>query len=279
VITEGWRLRIEHTTRFLYATPSRASYNEVRKTPVTDDRQAALETRLTTDPVSFRHSYTDYWGTQVVFFDVEAPHDQLTITSRSLVETHRSRQAEAVGWSEVGRQSDRLNQYLVASQFTGPNAELIDTAQQLRARTPLATLHAVADWVYDALDYVSGITSVHTSATEAFGAGSGVCQDFAHLTLAVLRAAGIPSRYVSGYLHPDERGAMMQPITGESHAWVEAWLGQWWGFDPTNATEIGERHVSVARGRDYADVAPVKGIFAGRAQHTTDVVVSITRMA
>jgi len=121
------------------------------------------------------------------------------------------------------------------------------------------------------------VTNVHTSAHEAFVDGVGVCQDFAHLALAMTKSVGLPSRYVSGYFHPEQDAVIGEEITGESHAWVEVWTGSWWGFDPTNNCPIGERHVAIGRGRDYSDVPPVKGIFAGNANHTMQVSVRITR--
>ena len=114
-------------------------------------------------------------------------------------------------------------------------------------------------WVRDQLTYVPGTTGVHTSAVEAWEGGEGVCQDFAHLTLAVLRSMGLPGRYCSGYVHPDGDADLGATLEGESHAWIEVWSGDWQPFDPTAGNAIAEHHVLVARGRDYADVAPVRG--------------------
>ena len=125
---------------------------------------------------------------------------------------------------------------------------------------------------HESLRYVRGVTSVHTSADEAYADGAGVCQDFAHLALALTKSVGLPSRYVSGYFHPEADATIGEEITGESHAWVEVWTGRWWGYDPTNDCPVGERHVAVGRGRDYGDVPPVKGIYAGNAENTMRVV-------
>ena len=276
---DGWRLRVEHVTTFAYSTPARASYNEVRQTPLTTGRQTALESSIRTSPHALQNTYSDYWGTQVVYFNVDAPHDELTIRGRSVVETQAPEDPPAASWAEVEREADRLFEYLAASRYTEVTDPLREVAAGLRRRTPEETVRAAAGWVHESLDYVSGVTSVHTSAAEAHEARRGVCQDFAHLAIAVLRPTGIPTRYVSGYLHPDPDARIGRAATGESHAWIEAWLGRWWGLDPTNATEIGVRHVVVARGRDYADVAPVKGVFAGPAHHDTAASVSIERVA
>lgn len=134
-------------------------------------------------------------------------------------------------------------------------------------------------WVRSNLEYAPGATEVHTSAVEAFEGRQGVCQDFAHVALALIRGMGIPARYCSGYLHPNADASIGAELRGESHAWVEAWTGEWAGVDPTIGWPAGERHVLVARGRDYADVSPLKGIYQGGATQDLDVDVLLTRMA
>ena len=129
------------------------------------------------------------------------------------------------------------------------------------------------------LNYVPGTTAVHYSGLDALKEGQGVCQDFAHLTLIVLRALGIPARYVSGYLHPMADAQIGEAVEGESHAWIQAWTGSWWNYDPTNDTGINEQYISVGCGRSYADVAPLKGIYLGQGSSDLDVVVEMTRLA
>ena len=124
---------------------------------------------------------------------------------------------------------------------------------------------ALSALVNERVAYVPGSTGVQTNAVEAWQLGQGVCQDIAHVTLSLLRQAGVPARYVSGYLHPAKEPPVGETVTGESHAWVEAWLGNWWGFDPTNGIPAGERHVVVASARDYSDLPPLKGVYAGAA--------------
>lgn len=132
--------------------------------------------------------------------------------------------------------------------------------------------------VRDRVAYRQGSTGVATSATEAWELGAGVCQDIAHVTLAMLRSVGLPARYVSGYLHPKADAELGETVTGESHAWVEVWFGAWWAFDPTNGIPAGERHVIVARGRDYGDVTPLKGVYSGGGSQSLGVVVEVTRL-
>ena len=117
--------------------------------------------------------------------------------------------------------------------------------------------------VGSAMEYVTGVTGVHSTAAEAWDERKGVCQDIAHVALGALRSVGIPARYVSGYLHPDADAAIGQTVIGESHAWVEWFAGDWRGYDPTNLAEVGELHVLVGRGRDYGDVPPLRGVYAG----------------
>ncbi len=118
-----------------------------------------------------------------------------------------------------------------------------------------------------------------TTSSGALDLGRGVCQDFVHVAIALLRACGIPARYASGYLHPHEDAGIGDTVTGQSHAWLEAWLGEWYPVDPTRGAEVGERHVLVARGRDYGDVAPLKGVFHGPPDLSVDVRVAIERVA
>ena len=138
---------------------------------------------------------------------------------------------------------------------------------------------AAGNWVEETMTYRPSATAVHTSAVEAWEVGEGVCQDFAHVGLVLLRAAGVPARYVSGYLHTQPDAPVGQVVTGESHAWVEAWVGDWVGYDPTAGDVPGERHVVVGYGRDYADVSPLRGIYSGGSVASLGVTVEVTRLA
>ena len=274
---DGWRLRVSHETLFDYDAPARASYNELRMSPRTELHQTTLETRVVTLPTASQYSYVDYWGTQVVAFNVDQGHEVLTITGNSLVDTQLPDLPEDCSWAEVGDASQTMADHLAHHLYTEPSVELRDIAAGLRADRPLETARRLVSATHASLRYVRGVTSVHTSANEAYADGAGVCQDFAHLFLALSRSVGLPSRYVSGYFHPEEDAAVGEEVVAQSHAWVEVWTGKWWGYDPTNDCPVGERHVAVGRGRDYADVPPVKGIYAGNAENTMRVVVRMTR--
>jgi transglutaminase-like putative cysteine protease len=278
-VAERWRLRVSHETRFDYDGPARASYNELRLTPRTELRQTTLETKITTLPGAQQFAYIDYWGTHVVAFNVDRRHEVLSVTGSSLVDTLSAEDPDNCDWPEIADASLSMADFLAHQRYTAPGPELVEIAAGLRQGRPLETARGIFAWTHDALEYQRGVTHVHTSANEAYTDGVGVCQDFAHLSLALTRTAGIPSRYVSGYFHPEIDATVGEEITGESHAWVEVWTGKWWGYDPTNDVEVGERHVAVGRGRDYSDVPPVKGIYAGNAENTMRVSVRMTRMA
>ncbi len=276
--TDGWRLQVSHETRFDYDAPARASYNELRLTPRTELRQTALETRVVTVPAAPQYSYLDYWGTHVVAFNVDRGHELLTITGNSLVDTQNSDEPDDCTWEDVSDASATMADHLSHHLYTAPGPELLEIAGRLRADRPLRTAQRIMAVTHQSLRYRRGITSVHTSANEAYTDGAGVCQDFAHLALVLTKSAGIPSRYVSGYFHPDANAAIGEVVTGESHAWIEVWTGRWWGYDPTNDCPVGERHVAIGRGRDYGDVPPVKGIYAGNAENTMRVAVRMKRV-
>jgi transglutaminase-like putative cysteine protease len=177
--------------------------------------------------------------------------------------------------------TDRWCEYLERGAFVDraeddpARAGLVESLR--RAPSPRAAVGLAIEAVRDHIAYTPGITHVHTSAGEAWAEGRGVCQDFTHTTLSLLRAVGIPARYVSGYIHTED-AAIGVPGLGESHAWVEAWNGGWEAHDPTNGRSVGAAHVLVARGRDYRDVSPLTGIYAGPLSQDPEVVVEVTRM-
>jgi transglutaminase-like putative cysteine protease len=159
-----------------------------------------------------------------------------------------------------------------------------DTAISLaRAETaglaPAEAARRVCEWVAEVLDYMPGATGVHTSAAEAWDVGQGVCQDMAHVAVGVLRALGIPARYLSGYLLPRADLPVGGSLDGESHAWVEWWAGDWHAWDPTNGRPAGADHVLVGRGRDYDDVTPLHGVYSGAGGAELFVSVRFTRLA
>jgi transglutaminase-like putative cysteine protease len=272
-------LKVVHRTTFEYGRSVPTSYNEARLTPAWLPRQRVLDTKIDISPTSWRSTYRDYWETDVMVFEVTEPHTSLSVTATSQVEvTPTVPREERVGWDDLSGPvfQDLLAEYLANSAATEPTAELRDFAADAGSRlTPDEAARAICDFVHKEVNYVTGSTSVHTPARDAWEAKSGVCQDFAHLAIGALRHIGIPARYVSGYLHPRPDAAIGEMVRGESHAWVEWWTGDWFGFDPTNDKEVGDHHVIVARAREYNDVPPISGVFAGSESHL-EVVVNVT---
>jgi len=276
-------MRVVHTTGYRYAAPVTQSYNEARLTPRSDRRQNLIVSRVETNPATRSYRYTDYWGTEVTAFDLHAPHTELKIVSSSVVETGELvSPVDEASWADL-RAPDVVDRYAEFGEWTDyvpRHRELGAVARSLRkGRRPAEAVLAVSEWVHDKLNYQRGTTGVHSSAVDAWQAGEGVCQDYAHLTLAMLRSIRIPCRYVSGYLHTKPNAKVGETVSGESHAWIEAWTGGWWGFDPTNDVEVGPRHIWVAIGRDYTDVSPLKGTYSGGSATAIEVSVDVTRLA
>jgi len=280
-----WRLSVEHVTTYTYAGDVLASYNEARLTP-SRDGQLVLDHRVHVTPRVPIMRYVDYWGSEVCSFDVSEPHQRLVVTGRSLVETAPLRSLRTdcpPGWELFQAEGlrDEFYECLTSSAFvTCEDPRVVAAASFLTGcADPCSAVVAATEWTRDHLAYEPGATDVSTTSDGALDLGCGVCQDFVHVTIALLRACGIPARYASGYLHPHEDAEIGDTVTGQSHAWLEAWLGEWYPVDPTSGAEVGERHVLVARGRDYGDVAPLKGVFHGPPDLSVDVRVAIERVA
>ena len=279
-----WRMNIEHTTGYKYRREVISSYNEVRITPISNDRQMVLDAGVAVAPAVSAFRYWDYWGTLVHAFDLHTPHTELAVTGRSVVETSAPLDipAPALGWSDLAGDGvcDRFAELLAPTRHVPIDDDVREAARRLAAdASPQEACTAAVAWARSRLRYQKGATTVASSATDALRLGAGVCQDFAHLTLALLRAMGIPARYVSGYLHPSAGGEVGATVSGESHAWVEAWTGEWAAYDPTNGETVGERHVIVGRARDYADLSPLQGIYHGGPAEDLGVSVQLTRLA
>lgn len=279
------RLRIEHATGFAYQGEVGASYNEARMLPSSTDSQFVLSSQLDIEPSTSVNHYTDYFGTRVAAFDVLAIHDALGITARSLVEVRpRPLEFRDMSWERLEREGSRsiaTVEMLGQSTRTAPAPEVADIARAIAGQhdDPGRAAVAIASAIGDAMEYMPGITGVHSTGAEAWAERKGVCQDIVHITLGALREVGIPARYVSGYLHPSAHPEVGVAGAGESHAWVEWFTGDWQGFDPTNRLEIGDRHVLVGRGRDYSDVPPLRGVYAGPFKSELRVKVTVTREA
>ena len=263
-----WRMRVVHSTGYAYRSPVTASFNEARLTPRSDSRQNVILNRVETVPTSRTYRYFDYWGTAVTAFDLHAPHSELEVTASSVVETEGA-DPPTKRW--IGRRwpgaGDRPFDEVLGARPTPESKRLERVGARIaKYNDPFDSVALACQWVRSELAYVPGSTGVHSSGLDALREGKGVCQDFAHLSLILLRSMGIPARYVSGYLHPHRDAVIGDTVDRQSHAWIQAWTGSWWNYDPTNDCEINEQYVSVGTGRDYADVTPLKGIYSGKDQ-------------
>jgi len=285
------RYHLVHVTQFYYDGPVSESYNEVRLRPLHDERQSCLSFRLRTQPGSQITSYHDAFGNWVHQFNVLPEHRQLSIEAESVVLSHNGE--SSVGDGTTLESLDARRQAIFEDYFdfiaaTGyvPRLPALDemqeAAEQASEGTVIGFARAASDLIHQRFQYVKGATQVHSSITDSIQLGAGVCQDFAHLLLGLVRGRGVPGRYVSGYLtprHPAEAGSSVEEVIGgqASHAWVEVYLPDtgWVGLDPTLGEPVGPHHVRVAYGRDYGDVAPVRGVYKGRAGQSLSVDVRV----
>lgn len=282
-------LEIRHVTQYHYERPVRESLMELWMQPQKSARQRLVSFELDIEPAAQVFSYADSFGNAVYHFDVPQPHDKLTIVARSAVETEPpGDRPEALDIGEW----DRLRSAFVRGEcfdFLRPHGFVETTPaltafiaqhglDELRRRDPLTAVRKLSETIYQAFEYQAGVTDADSPIDQALEAGRGVCQDFAHIMLAICRSWGLPARYVSGYLFTDrEAGDRSDPDA--THAWVEVFLPslRWVGFDPTNNVMAGERHVAVAIGRDYADVTPSRGVYKGDWDSELQVGVSVRR--
>ena len=277
---------VHHLTRFRYDTPVSESVMEVRMQPRTEGGQRCLRFELSTSPRARVFAYQDPLGNVVHHFDIPARHRELTITAEAVVEFVSSLEVPDAlatsAWSAIDLPAfqDRHVDYLQPSKYAAPTDALEAFRAELgvvdRSADPLTTLRTLNACLFDAFEYAPKSTRVDSPIDEALAARRGVCQDFAHVMITLVRGLGIPCRYVSGYLF-HKGGAHERSVESASHAWVEAWLPElgWVGFDPTNDTLAADRHIRVAVGRDYSDVPPTRGVFKGKARSELAVAVRV----
>lgn len=279
----SWRISTIHSSIYRYEEPVIASYNEVRLLPQSSSGQSVLSANVSVMPATSFYRYVDYFSTSVISFDIPEPHRELAVIASSIVETATARpQPTGLTWSEIESDAikERFDEYLEPTRYASGDEELSEIGRKFRSESsPFRAVEAVSDWIQSSMIYEIGATGVTTSALEAWHSRRGVCQDFAHLGIVMLREIGIPTRYVSGYLHPSAEGELSVSIAGAGHAWMECWVGAWYPIDPTHGERVGDRYVTVARGRDYADAAPFRGVYQGGALAGLDISVELTRLA
>jgi transglutaminase-like putative cysteine protease len=277
---------IRHVTRFRYSAPISESIMEVRIQPRTEGMQHCLDFRLVTSPRARILDYRGEQGNKVHHFDVPNRHAQLTINAQSLVELTAPPEPPAAlpvsAWEELDAltASDEYWDTLVPSHFASPTELLYELARELDVRRrddPLTVLRNINTGLHASIDYSPKNTNVDSPIDDALRVRQGVCQDFAHIMITLVRTLGIPCRYVSGYLF-QQSGQRERSSDSATHAWVEALLPGlgWVGFDPTNDVLAGGRHIRVAVGRDYADVPPTRGVFRGGAESELTVTVKVS---
>jgi transglutaminase-like putative cysteine protease len=271
-----------HRTTFVYTGKARDSFNEVRLKPVDDGGQTCRSFELRIDPVAQAREYIDFYGNTVRYFDISAEHGRLVIEALSEVETTPNAArppVPAVPFAELEASPERelYAEFLTGSRYIPLDVELWREAQDalVDGRGDVwSDVQRMCRHIYRSFAYKPKSTGVGTQATAALKLRSGVCQDFAHVSLGLCRSAGIPARYVSGYFiksqrHPEEVEA--------SHAWIEAFVPGygWAAFDPTHDRPADERYIKVASGRDYADIRPVSGTYRGGKTRSLSVEVRV----
>jgi transglutaminase-like putative cysteine protease len=277
---------VRHLTKFLYTRSVSESTMEVRMHPRSDSNQRCLSFTLSVSPRCRVFTYRDHLGNNIHHFDIPGRHGQLVIVAEAVLE-HQPLAAipDSLGpeaWIELDALVAEGDYWemLLASEFAKPTPALLALANELdvvRRDDPLRLLHEINTRLYDIFSYEKRSTQVDSPIDEALRTRRGVCQDFAHIMIALVRNVGIPCRYVSGYLYHGSEDHD-RSTSSATHAWVEAFLPElgWVGFDPTNALVARDRHIRTALGRDYADVPPTRGLFRGRSDSELYVAVQVT---
>ncbi len=282
------RFDIRYHMRFRYDSPVREAHNEIRVRPADLPQQRLLAHRLTTDPSARVLSFVDYFGTTVQHVGHVLEHDHLEIIAEAAVETRERSDAGNAPIGAIGADSFSLKhaEYLRPSPHVEWTDDIADLARAsiVGCTDVRSAVDSVVASVRSNLTYRRGVTQIGTGLVDLLDIGGGVCQDFTHLTIGMLRALGVPARYVSGYLfaadETDLESGDDPHVVVQTHAWVEAAIpgGDWFGVDPTNHHPVGDRHVTIGFGRDYDDVAPVRGVYLGDATPEVDATVEIRRM-
>lgn len=264
-------LEILHETRLAYNEPVTESVAEVRIEPVSDSQQSCRSFHLAISPMTGVYRYQDGFSNRVHHFNILAPHREVRVLAASVVETHptqRDLTSCSISWPIT---CDDLGLFdflhLIGPVRPTPHLEPILEALRPQAGSPLVeVVLRVSRYIHENYRYARDVTLASSPIDDVLQHGKGVCQDFTHLMIAVLRSFGIAARYVSGYIHRPDRES-------QSHAWCEVWLPGvgWVGIDPTNNSLVGEQFVKVAIGRDFSDVPPNKGTYRGKAAESISV--------
>jgi transglutaminase-like putative cysteine protease len=274
--------KIHHITKYEYDRPVGESVNEIKIFPIVSGEQETLSYELAITGQPDVNIFNDYWGNKTGIFNLMSLHKQMLIESKSIVRTTAPSQLrinfhgdfEAL---ENEKQNDIHLIELADSTHIASQASLNEIVEKVKgdSRSVAAVTERCAEYIFKYFNYIKGITDIETTVDDILKHRSGVCQDFAHLMLQILRTLKIPSRYVSGYICPNKNGMRGE---GATHAWIEAYIPGygWAGIDPTNNVWVTNTHVKLAVGRHFKDCSPVKGTFKGPARQKLSVYVSVS---
>ena len=281
---------IRYLTEYEYDADVVDNLNALRVKPLGNGRQRCDEFGVRLTPEVRLHRHTDYFGTEVVEFEISRPHRQLSIDVRARVSTKPSPEPPRATWEALADPHYREagGEFLLQTDDAPEHPALKELLSATRAATsPLAAVTLISELIPDRFEYRQGATYVDSRVIDLLEAGAGVCQDFVHLGLALLRHHGVAARYVSGYLFAAGSGDGQESVEVDTHAWLEALLPVsdsahpdpvWVGADPTNRVLSGETHVKIGHGRHYADVPPIKGVYRGSASAKLAASVTMTRL-
>ncbi len=277
------KFKIRHITKYVYEGSVRDSANQIMLYPVQDSHQNIIQQTIQITGSPQVDVHLDYFNNQVGTFTQSKPHRELTIDSQVVVSTtpkgmpddHQATEEQWKLLKELKFDAGFIDFLKQESFMKLPEVAALVEAERLKHHSPLVSAREFCHYVFTNFLYKKGITTVETTLDEVWEIKSGVCQDFAHILLVMLRLINIPSRYVSGYICPNKNGMRGE---GATHAWVEAYLPfyGWVGLDPTNDCLVNEMHVKLAVGKNFSDCSPVKGTYRGTSNHTMEVAVSVS---
>ena len=277
---------IHHHTRYRYDSEVRESTMEVRMQPRTDRQQRCLNFRLEVRPLARVLTTNDCMQNAIHYFDIPSRHSELTLRAQTLVMVQEPdplpESLEESAWKEleIDAATGQHWDWLMPSAFARPTPLLSEFANEIgfnKDMDPLSVISQLNEGIHAAIEYTPNSTAVDSPIDIALKNRRGVCQDFSHIMIALLRKAGIPARYISGYIFQDSDSRKGTDLSSATHAWVEAFLPGigWTGIDPTNNTYVHAKHIRIALGRDYADVPPTRGVYKGGAKSELSVGVHI----
>jgi transglutaminase-like putative cysteine protease len=278
------RFDIRYEAEYRYPEPVTDSLNTLRVQPAVTPSQTVEAFDFEVDPDARIQKRRDYFGTDVLEFEIGDPHDRLEMVAHASVLTEEPPNPPTGPWDALAekRYRQQAGEFLLADpDQAAPGDVLAELLETVKADSPLETALNTTEVIPDRFEYDQGSTFVGSTVADLIAGGAGVCQDFVHLGLLLLRRNGIGARYVSGYLFAAPPGGGRDSVEVQTHAWLEALLPpasgelRWVGFDPTNRGFAGETHVKIGHGRKYQDVPPIRGVYRGPAAEHLDVGVSM----